>query len=309
MDRMNRRDLMRLTGGAVWVSLAAACGGSSRQQPMSAGPMGATPTPPTGGEGAGFLFFQITDTHHGYQGPNNPNPRGAFERSVAEVKAWPTPPAFVIHTGDITHLTADAVQRKDRMVEAKAILAGLGVEKQLFIPGEHDAKDDRGAAFQEVFGAMHHAFEHQGVYFIALDNGSDPKGALGDEQLTWLEKEVDKVPAKAQLVVFAHRPLFPLAQAWDWFTADGDRALAALERHPGSTVFYGHIHQSIARRTGTTTHIATRSLVFPLPVPGSQPNKAPAPWDPEAVDHGLGYRGVALAAGQPPTWVERALVG
>jgi hypothetical protein len=32
--------------------------------------------------------------------------------------------------------------------------------------------------------------------------------------------------------------------------------------------------------------------MFPLPAPGSQPNRAPLPWDPSAPYKGLGFRGV-----------------
>lgn len=112
--------------------------------------------------------------------------------------------------------------------------------------------------------------------------------------------------------MFTHRPLFQLAQPWDWFTQDGDKALAILDRHPNTTVFYGHIHQALIHKTHRTLHVSTYSLVFPLPAPMSQSTKAPLPWDADALDHGLGYglgyRGIAVA-GPQATWVEGALIG
>ncbi|HEY0992019.1 MAG TPA: metallophosphoesterase [Kofleriaceae bacterium] len=303
MSDTNRRDLLRLSGGALWVGLASACGAGAR---------GATPAAPASAPTAptartGFLMFQLTDTHWGYKGPANPDPAAAFERSVAEIAGWPSRPELVVHTGDVTHMTSDAGERKARLEAARALLGKLGCEL-LVIPGEHDAAADRGAAFQAVFGPTHQARELRGVHLIALDNASDPKGGLGDDQLAWLDREVAKVPADRPLLVFTHRPLFALAQPWDWFTQDGERALAILDRHPNTTVFYGHIHQANLHRTGSTLHIASRSLVFPLPAPMSQPARAPVPWDADAVDHGLGYRGIAMVGAQP-TWVERALVG
>jgi hypothetical protein len=306
MSDTSRRDLLRLSGGALWVGVASACGAGARGPAAPAA--GAAPgAPPTQTGAAGLLMFQITDTHWGYKGPANPDPTAAFERSVAEIAAWPNRPELVVHTGDVTHMTGDAGERKARLEAAKALLGKLGSEL-LVIPGEHDAAADHGAAFQAVFGATHQARELRGVYMIALDNVSDPKGGLGDDQLAWLEREVAKVPQDRPLLVFTHRPLFSLAQPWDWFTQDGDRALAILERHPNTTVFYGHIHQANLHRTGSILHISSRSLVFPLPAPMSQPAKAPLPWDAEAVDHGLGYRGIAMV-GTQPAWVERALVG
>lgn len=323
MNDTSRRDLLRLSGGALWVGLAAACGGAgakSAMTPASNSAAGQDPTNgPAGGAQAGapasgFLMFQITDTHWGYKGAANPESGKSFERAVAEIATWPTRPSLVVHTGDVTHRTTDAGERKARLQQAKELLAKLGSEL-LIIPGEHDADADRGAAFQSVFGVTHQARQLNGVSMIALDNVSDPKGGLGDEQLAWLESEVGKVPADKPLLVFTHRPLFALAQPWDWFTADGEKALAILDRHPNTTVFYGHIHQANLHKTNTTLHIATRSLIFPLPAPPSalpgttaQPEKKPVAWDAEAIDHGLGYRGIAVA-GPQITQLERQLIG
>jgi hypothetical protein len=44
--------------------------------------------------------------------------------------------------------------------------------------------------------------------------------------------------------------------------------------------------------TGHTVHIAAKSLIFPLPVPGSKPNPAPVPWDKAHPYRGLGFRSV-----------------
>lgn len=299
MSETNRRDWLRLSGGALWVGAAAAAVGARE---VAAAPKATKPA-----ERPGFLMFQLTDTHWGYKGAANPEAGAAFERAVAEIAQWPQPPALVVHTGDVTHMTSDAGERKARLETAKAMLAKLGSEL-LVIPGEHDAAADRGAAFQAVFGATHHARQLHGTSLIALDNASDPAGGLGAEQLAWLEREVAKVPADRPLLVFAHRPLFTLAKPWDWFTDDGERALAILDRHPNTTVFYGHIHQSHLHRTNKILHVATRSLVFPLPAPMSQPAKSPLPWQADALDHGVGYRGIAVE-GARPTWVERALVG
>jgi len=309
--KQSRRDFFRLTGGALWITAgAAACAKGGLASPRA-------PSNTTTLAGDGFLLMQITDTHWGYSGPANPDPRGTVERAVAEIAAWPQRPDLVIHTGDVSQLTADPAERKARLTEAKQLFAKLGSELHA-IPGEHDASLDRGAVFQEVFGPTHWAFEHRGVYFIGLDNASDPKGGLGADQLAWFEAEVTKVPAAARLIVFCHRPLFPLAQPWDWYTGDGDKALAILEKHPGTTVFYGHIHQANLAKTGTTLHASSRALVFPLPAPMSVPEKKPLPWDAAAPDHGLGYRGIVLRGPADksgkmiergaPVWVDRALV-
>ena len=284
----SRRDLFGLVGGAIWLAGCAVRGKTSA---------------PRAPASDGFLVVQISDTHLGYTGPANPDPAGTLERAFAEITAWPERPALIVHTGDVSQMTTDAGERARRLRDAKRMLDRLGAPVHV-LPGEHDASLDAGAAFRDVFGASRWSLAHRGVQLIGLDNSS---GSLGDEQLAWLARELDRVPAGARVAVFAHRPLFPLAQAWDWFTADGDRALALLDKHPGATVFYGHIHQAHVARTGTTTHVSARALVFPLPAPGSQPDKKPLAWDASAVDHGLGYRGIVVERGAP-AWVDRALV-
>ncbi len=241
---------------------------------------------------AGLLFLQLSDTHWGYEGNANPEADRTLRATIATINAVAMRPEFVIFTGDLTHNTDDPALRRARMKEFKAIASELAVKEIRYIPGEHDASFDAGEAYRELFGETHYAFEHHGVYFVALDNVSQPGATLGEAQLAWLEQQLAKVPASAPLVVFAHRPLFDLYPAWDWTTKDGARALELLQRHPNVNVFYGHIHQQHEHTTGSVTHRAARSLVFPLPAPGSVPKKAPLTWDPASPDHGLGYREV-----------------
>ncbi|MES1177279.1 MAG: metallophosphoesterase [Myxococcales bacterium] len=243
-----------------------------------------------------FFFLQLSDTHWGFSGPPNPEADSTLKSTIATINAVPSSPDFVIFTGDLTHTTDDAAVRRKRMQEFKAIVTDLKVKNLRFIPGEHDASLDNGEAYREFFGDTHYAFDHKGVYFIALDNVSDPGSILGADQLAWLDKQVAAVPKTAPLVVFAHRPLFDLMPTWDWHTKDGPDAVAILQKHPNVNVFYGHIHQENVHQTGQITHRAARSLVFPLPAPGSVPKKGPLPWDPQSADHGLGYREVKRVA-------------
>jgi 3',5'-cyclic AMP phosphodiesterase CpdA len=160
------------------------------------------------------------------------------------------------------------------------------------MPGEHDASLDKGEAFTEFFGRTHYSFDHKGVHFIVVDNVSDPAARIGDEQLAWMESDLKGQPRDARIVVFTHRPLFDLAPRWDWATRDGAKAVELLMPHSNVTVFYGHIHQEHHHMTGHIAHHSAKSLIFPQPAPGSQPNRTPVPWDPAAPYKGLGYREV-----------------
>ncbi len=242
-----------------------------------------------------FFFLQLSDTHWGYSGAANPTADTTLKKMVETINASPQAPDFIVFTGDLTHTTDDAAVRRTRLKEFKAIVGGLKAKTVRFMPGEHDASLDAGEAFREAFGPTHQVFDHKGVHFVMLDNVSDPKGAVGDTQLEWLAADLAKLDKAAPLVIFTHRPLFELYPQWDWATADGAKVLALLEPHTHCTVFYGHIHQEHHFTTGAISHHAARSLVFPLPAPGSVPKRGPLPWDPASPNHGLGFARVAAS--------------
>ena len=54
---------------------------------------------------AALTFLQISDSHVGFDKPANPNALGTLEEAIDKIKALPAKPAFMIHTGDITHLS------------------------------------------------------------------------------------------------------------------------------------------------------------------------------------------------------------
>jgi len=240
-----------------------------------------------------FYFVQLSDTHWGFQGPKvNPEPMHPLPMAIDAVNAMKPAPDFVVFTGDLTHTTDDAQERRRRMTEFKDQLKSLKIKEVHFLPGEHDASLDNGAAFKEFFGETHYTFDHKGVHFIALDNVSDPNASLGDAQLAWLQADLAKLSKKQPIVVLTHRPLFDLYPQWDWATKDGAKAIELLTPYEHVTVFYGHIHQINSHMTGNIAHYAAQSLIFPQPAPGSVPQRAPVPWDASAPFKGLGWRSV-----------------
>ena len=243
-----------------------------------------------------FFFVQLSDTHWGFRGPAvNPEAASTLPRAVAAVNALPRQPDFIVFTGDLTHTTDDVEERRKRMREFKEIVSQLRVRDVRFMPGEHDASLDRGAVYREFFGTPNYVFDHKGVHFIALDNVSDPQGKIGPEQLAWLRADLAQRDRAAPIVVLTHRPLFDLYPDWDWATADGAEALALLMPFQNVVVFYGHIHQEHHHMTQQIAHHAAMSLIFPQPAPGSQPRRAPVPWDAAHPYQGLGFRGIDAA--------------
>jgi hypothetical protein len=252
--------------------------------------------------GSDFFFLQLSDTHWGYSGVSNPQADVTLPRAIETINGVATKPDFIVFTGDLTHTTDDGAVRRRRMTEFRRIAAGLSVEDLRFLPGEHDAAKDKGDAYQEQFGATHYAFDHKGVHFVALDNVSDPEGAVGARQIDWLAADLKKVGRDRRIVVLAHRPLFDLYPQWEWATKDGAKVIDVLLGYPHVTAFYGHIHQEHHHMTEHIAHHAARSLVFALPAPGTVPQKVPATWDPTAPFKGLGYRSIDVTG--PSTRIE-----
>ena len=270
-----RRQFLQLAavGGLVYAS------GLPGWQAMAA------TTRAVGGKQEDFYFVQLSDCHWGFKGAPNPDARGTLPKAIAAVNALSPAPDFVVFTGDLTHISDDPDD----------IAAKLTVPVVHYMPGEHDASLDNGAAYIELFGRTHYSFDHKGVHFIAIDNVSDPSARVGEAQLAWLAADIRSVPEHTPVVVFTHRPLFDLYPQWDWATRDGQQVIDLLMPHPNVTVFYGHIHQEHHHMTGHIAHHSARSLMFPLPAPpapGSQAKRNPIPWDTAAPYRGLGWRSI-----------------
>ena len=276
VDGFDRRAFLKLAGiGGVGVVFASALPGMARAAGQD-----------------DFYFVQMSDTHWGFEGPPNPDAKGTLRKAVEAVNSLDNQPDFIMVTGDLTHTTDNPVERRKRMREFQEIVKDLKAKTVRFMPGEHDASLDNGKAYQEFFGATRYTFDHKGVHFIVVDNVSDPRAMIGDEQLAWLAADLKQQKPDAPIVVFTHRPLFDLVPKWDWATRDGAKAIETLMAYKNLTVFYGHIHQEHHHMTAHIAHHAAKGLMFPLPAPGSQPDRAPLPWDPAEPYKGLGFRSV-----------------
>ena len=277
-NQTNRRDILKLMsiGGVAFASGLAGAATKKKKSDVS----------------EDFFFLQLSDTHWGYSGVSNPKADVTLPTAIETINAAGARPDFIVFTGDLTHTTDDAAVRRQRLTGFKKLAAGLKIETVRFLPGEHDAAKDAGAAYQELLGPTHYTFDHKGVHFIALDNVSDPAGAVGDAQIDWLNADLKKTSPATPVVVLTHRPLFDLYPQWEWSTKDGAKVIDLLLPRKNVTVFYGHIHQEHHHETDHIAHHAARSLVFALPAPGSMPKKAPLPWNAEAPFNGLGYRRV-----------------
>jgi Icc protein len=229
--------------------------------------------------GAGGLrFVQISDSHIGFDKPANTDVTATLRAAIAKIKADPEPPAFVLHTGDLTHLS-----KPSEFDTLQQVLSELSLPV-FYVPGEHDVLEDDGRSYLDRFGkgtlgAGWHSFDQNGVHFIALVNVLNLKagglGTLGDEQLEWLESDVKRLSSSTPIVVFAHIPLWSVYPDWGWGTDDSERALSYLKRFGSVSVLNGHIHQVMQKVEGHVTFHTAMSTAFPQPAPGTAPSPGP----------------------------------
>jgi 3',5'-cyclic AMP phosphodiesterase CpdA len=225
------------------------------------------------------LFVQISDTHIGFNKDANPDVIGTLNRSIDMVNALPHLPAIAIHTGDLTHLS-----KAEEFDTAQQLLKRLRVSELHAVPGEHDVTDGPGIEFFARYGKAsnnkgYYSFDAGGVHFIGLVNVMSFKpgglGALGDDQLAWLKKDLAAQSGSQPVVVFAHMPLWTVYEPWGWGTAEGEQIAGLLRRFGSVTVLNGHIHQVVQKVEGNITFHTARSTAYPQPAAGSGAGPGP----------------------------------
>jgi 3',5'-cyclic-AMP phosphodiesterase len=255
-------------------------------------------------------FVQISDTHIGFSKDPNPAPDSTLREALAKIAAMDEKPAFLLHTGDVSHLS-----KASEFDTANQIMKTTGLDT-FYVPGEHDTIGDDGKLFFERFGRGNtggwYSFDQAGVHFIGLVNvlhlKSGGGGFLGQDQLEWLENDVKGRTASTPIVVFAHMPLWALYTDWGWSTDDSAQAFSYLKRFGSVTVLNGHIHQVIQKVEGNVTFQTARSTAYPQPAPGQGPGPGPMQVAADRLRSTLGIRHIDFT-GVVPTIAESSLVG
>lgn len=259
--------------------------------------LGAT-TPSAAGD---FSFVQISDSHIGFNKEANKDVIGTLQKAIGKINALPKPPDFVLHTGDLSHLSEaeefDALDQNLRSLKTGEIF---------YVPGEHDVISDNGALYRERFGkktrgAGWYSFDKHAVHFVGLVNVLNIRegglGVLGAEQLEWLRNDLTPLPASTPIVVFAHIPLWAVYPQWGWGTDDAEQALSYLRRFGSVTVLNGHIHQTVRKIEGNITFHTAMSTAFPQPAPGTAPKPGPMKVEADRLSSVLGITDVNYVEG------------
>jgi len=252
---------------------------------------------------AGELSFaQISDSHMGFNKAANPDVVGTMKAAIDKINGLSTKPEFLLHTGDISHLS-----KPEEFDTVDQILKSAVAKDVFFVPGEHDMLNDDGKQYLERYGkgskgAGWYSFDKKGVHFIGLVNVLNLKagglGTLGPEQLEWMENDVKQLKSSTPVVVFAHIPLWTVYPDWGWGTEDSAQALAYLKNFGSVTVLNGHIHQTMQKVEGNVTFHTAASTAFPQPAPGKADSPGPMKVPAEQLKSVLGITDVNYKQGK-----------
>ena len=289
---MSRRQLMRHSawfGAAVVLTVSA----GEVISHVAGSATAAHPSSPT------FTFAQISDTHIGFTGAANTDVAGSFGKAIDAINALDRTPDFVIHTGDLTHLSTP--QQFDQV---KQMLTELKTPRVFTVPGEHDSTDDAGQKYRQTFGAGSsgdgwYTFGIGGAQVIGLVNtlNLNKLGHLGTDQLEFVRKTVTPLSSDTPIIVFSHIPLFAMYPDWGWGTDDAAQALSYLKRFSSVTCLNGHVHQLFTKSEGNVTFYSGTTTAYPLPRPGTAPAPKPLTLPAPQLHDALGVREVSYTRG------------
>ena len=252
---------------------------------------------------ADLSFLQISDSHIGFSKEANKNVAATFQVALDRINALPTPPSFLIHTGDITQLS-----KPEEFDTFDQLVKGCRTRDVFYVPGEHDVLNDGGKLYRDRYlksveakGSGWYSFDKNGVHFVGLVNVLNLQagglGQLGDDQLEWLEADLKGLGSDTPIVVFAHIPLWTVYPQWGWGTSDSERALGFLKRFGSVTVLNGHIHQVLQKVEGNVTFHTAMSTAFPQPAPGAAASPGPMKVPAEKLRSMLGLTSVQYKQG------------
>lgn len=273
-DGIDRRGFLKCMAWAGTGALCVLKGGVLKSYSLS----NLTGMAPDAAKGE-LTFVQISDSHMGFNKPANTDVVGTFKAALDKINALASPPEFMLHTGDISHLS-----KPEEFDTVEQLLKTASVKDVFYVPGEHDVLNDDGQQYRDRFakgtnGNGWYSFDKKGTHFIGLVNVQNLKagglGSLGAEQLEWMEKDVKHLSKSTPIIVFAHIPLWSVYPEWGWGTEDSAQALGYLKRFGSVTVLNGHIHQTMQKVEGNVTFHTAFSTAFPQPKPGAAPSPGP----------------------------------
>jgi 3',5'-cyclic AMP phosphodiesterase CpdA len=256
------------------------------------------------GAGSGvenFTFAHISDSHITVptKGTSVRNWDRGLIRAIAETNLLTPKPDFIIYGGDLAQLG------KKEEIDLALELMSKAESKVYYVMGEHDYYLDLGAYWESKLGPQWYSFDHKGVHFVVLnsiltydtwtnkkwpspmdrmlamarlDNPGGSPFMVGEKQLAWLKKDLQKVSKDTPLIVCSHSPLQKIFKGWNFWTEDAEQVQNLLTPFNKVTVIYGHVHQIQYNQIGNMSFHAVMATAWPWPYPQSytqQPSYLP----------------------------------
>lgn len=153
---------------------------------------------------------------------------------------------FVLHTGDVN----TDPEGPEHYEISKDIMKDLKFPVH-YLPGNHDNVSDLQTILvgtDDVKVPYDYTFEVNGVQIVCVDtatHGVNHGGKLSDEQMKWLEEQINPEDARP-LVIAIHHPLLKFGhKLLDFFGTSNGEDVHNIVKQAGARlrgVFFGHIH-------------------------------------------------------------------
>jgi len=170
-------------------------------------------------------------------GDNRDNP-AVFGRVLKKLD-WDMGLTFAIHLGDMVH----QVDMEQYRTFFNAVRQNLH-KPLLAVIGNHELYGERGLElYHEMLGPDYYSFQVNNHYFIAVNDAA--KEGLSQEQLRWLEGELQKSQAALTRIVFLHIPLYDPRNGEKPHSLKPEEAaklLALFKKYHVNHIFAAHIH-------------------------------------------------------------------
>jgi len=205
--------------------------------------------------GAKFCFVQITDTHISQKNTTHHK----LIEVLHGIEQLPIQPAFVINTGDLTEF-GSAIEFE----RYKSIIDGSNL-RCYHVIGNHDVRwsDIGKKRFVHWLGPRYQSFHYGGVYFIILDSTVplEQYGHFSQQQLNWLQQELEKIGTEKPIILAAHHPL-----VLDRNYVDNEFDLLKLVQGYNVRLFLcGHGHKNRHWRVNGIDFVMTQAVVSQSP--------------------------------------------
>ncbi|HLR95450.1 MAG TPA: PQQ-binding-like beta-propeller repeat protein, partial [Jiangellaceae bacterium] len=199
---------------------------------------------------AATRFAMVTDVHANVNAPD----RADLQRRVLE-HIESRDPAFVLNCGDIADVGA-----AEEFELYRSHVPDTLWDSVRHVPGNHESQwsTDAFEAYDDYFGPTYFSFDAGDLHVVGLDVAGMRGWSrhFGQEQLQWLENDLERVGDGAPSIIFVHVPV-----GSDWHYAyDDEELLRVIEPYPVRAIFNGHTHSRGVTRLNGFTQVTGRGF-------------------------------------------------